>query len=157
MMAEWNYYKISRNGKIICNYLLRPSITKEQTIEVSSLLLNKSDLNLMTVIQSISLRLRKQPAKEVARLSRKWKNKSFRYTKLKNADKAREPFGSFVLGLRVLVSYYCRTSISKIQLETLRISFSDTNTSLQNSVLRNHLTTLFPKIEWFCFSENLGK
>ena len=86
MMAEWNYYKISRKGKIFCNYLLRPSITKEQTIEGSSFLLNKSDLTLLTVLQSISPRLRQQPAKEVARLSRKWKNKSFRYTKLKNSD-----------------------------------------------------------------------
>ena len=86
MMAEWNYYKISRKGKIFCNYLLRPSITKEQTIEGSSFLLNKSDLTLLTVLQSISPRLRQQPAKEVARLSRKWKNKSFRYTKLINSD-----------------------------------------------------------------------
>ena len=43
------------------------------------------------VLQSISPRLNRQPAKEVARLSRKWKNKSFRYTKLKNAEWLRVP------------------------------------------------------------------
>lgn len=35
------------------------------------------------VLQSISPMSSQQPAKEVARLSQKWKNKSFRYTKLK--------------------------------------------------------------------------
>ena len=35
------------------------------------------------VLLSSSPRISQQPAKEVARLSRKWKNKSFRYTKLK--------------------------------------------------------------------------
>ena len=33
-----------------------------------------------------SPRLSQQPTKEVTRLSQKWKNRSFRYTKLKNSD-----------------------------------------------------------------------
>ena len=48
------------------------------------------------VLQSTSPRLSQQSAKEVARLSRKWKNKSFRCTKLKNSDyPLRSHFGSW--------------------------------------------------------------
>ena len=39
------------------------------------------------MLQSASPRLSQQSAKEVSRLSLKWKNKSFRYTKLKNSKR----------------------------------------------------------------------
>ena len=39
------------------------------------------------VLQSTFPRLSQQPTKEVARLNQKWKNKSFRYTKLKNSER----------------------------------------------------------------------
>ena len=47
------------------------------------------------VLQSTSPRLSQQPAKEVARLSQKWKNKSYRYTKLRTQIKHR-PTVTFV-------------------------------------------------------------